>query len=114
MSNVLAVLAVLARVLMGFSLAFVVPLLWALVQDGEYLVRVWALAAGCTALAGWGLWLGTRLHRRELQPKDGFLLVNLVWTVLPAFGALPLSVVSASTCSPLNFAFSTKASVSFI
>lgn len=90
MSNVLAVLAVLARVLMGFSLAFVVPLLWALVQDGEYLVRVWALAAGCTALAGWGLWLGTRLHRRELQPKDGFLLVNLVWTVLPAFGALPL------------------------
>jgi len=29
-------------------------------------------------------------HRRELQPRDGFLLVTLVWTVLPAFATLPL------------------------
>jgi trk system potassium uptake protein TrkH len=32
----------------------------------------------------------TRRFRRELQPRDGFLLVTLTWAVLPAFGALPL------------------------
>jgi trk system potassium uptake protein TrkH len=34
--------------------------------------------------------LATRRFRRELQPRDGFLLVALTWLVLPAFGALPL------------------------
>ena len=34
--------------------------------------------------------LATRRFRRELQPRDGFLLVGLTWLVLPAFGALPL------------------------
>ena len=36
------------------------------------------------------LWPSTRRTRRELQPRDGFLLVALVWTVLPAFATLPL------------------------
>jgi trk system potassium uptake protein TrkH len=31
-----------------------------------------------------------RRFRRELQPRDGFLLVTLTWLLLPAFGALPL------------------------
>ena len=34
--------------------------------------------------------LSTRRFRRELQPRDGFLLVTLGWTVLPAFATLPL------------------------
>jgi len=29
-------------------------------------------------------------HRRELQPRDGFLLVSLVWSVVPAFATIPL------------------------
>ena len=42
-------------------------------------------------MAGLALLLGTRgRHRRELQPRDGFLLVALVWTVLPAFATMPL------------------------
>jgi trk system potassium uptake protein len=32
----------------------------------------------------------TQKHRRELKTKDGFLLVNMVWLVLPAYSALPL------------------------
>ncbi|MEO5734534.1 MAG: potassium transporter TrkG [Rubrivivax sp.] len=35
-------------------------------------------------------WPDRNRKRRELQPRDGFLLVTLVWSVLPAFGALPL------------------------
>ncbi len=34
----------------------------------------------------------TRRFRRELQPRDGFILVGMTWLVLPAFGALSLSV----------------------
>ena len=36
------------------------------------------------------LWVATRHTVRELMPKDGFLLVTLVWLVLPAYAAAPL------------------------
>ncbi len=36
------------------------------------------------------LWLATRRYKRELQIRDGFLLVVLVWSVLPVFAMLPL------------------------
>jgi trk system potassium uptake protein len=36
------------------------------------------------------VWWATRRFRRELLPRDGFLLVTLIWAVLPAFAALPL------------------------
>jgi trk system potassium uptake protein TrkH len=53
-------------------------------------VAVWAGGLGLNLLCGLLLWRGTRRYRRELQARDGFLLVNLVWVVLPAFSALPL------------------------
>jgi trk system potassium uptake protein TrkH len=52
--------------------------------------RAYDFAIVVTALAGALGWLVTRRRRRELQLRDGFLLVVLVWTVLPAFAALPL------------------------
>ena len=44
-----------------------------------------------TFVGGLVLSLGPRGRpRREIQPRDGFLLVALVWTVLPAFATIPL------------------------
>jgi trk system potassium uptake protein TrkH len=43
-----------------------------------------------TASSGLLLAWVTQKHRRELKTKDGFLLVNMVWLVLPAYSALPL------------------------
>lgn len=43
-----------------------------------------------TAASGVALAALTQRHKRELQAKDGFLLVNMVWLVLPAYSALPL------------------------
>jgi len=43
-----------------------------------------------TFVSGATLWVLTRSSRAELQTRDGFLLVALVWTVLPAFATLPL------------------------
>lgn len=89
--NALApVLNVLATILVGFSLMFLVPLAWALSLDHSDLEQVWAVGMALTLGAGVLLMLLTRKRKRELQPRDGFLLVNLVWIVLPAFSAVPL------------------------
>jgi trk system potassium uptake protein TrkH len=36
------------------------------------------------------MWLAARRHRRELQRRDGVLLVSFAWTALPLFACLPL------------------------
>ena len=90
MSMFLPALALLSRILMAFSLTFLVPLAWAWAEDAPALREVWAASGALTLVSGWLLWLATRRHRRELQARDGFLLVNLVWVVLTAYSALPL------------------------
>jgi len=84
------VLNVLALIILGFSLMFLVPLAWAWSLDDPSLREVWIGSLLFTAGSGLALWLATVRRRRELLPRDGFLLVNLVWAVLPAFAALPL------------------------
>lgn len=42
------------------------------------------------ASAGGLLWLLTRRHGRELAVRDGFLLVAMTWTLLPAVATIPL------------------------
>lgn len=84
------VLRVLAWLIMGFSLAFLVPAAWTLVDARYRQAEIWLLAGAGTAACGALLWAATRRFRRELSVKDGFLLVNLVWTVLPGFAAAPL------------------------
>jgi trk system potassium uptake protein len=83
-------LALLARIMMAFAFAFLVPLAWAWFEDPEPLRTLWAVCFGLTFGSGWLLLMLTQAHRRELQARDGFLLVNLVWVVLTAFAAVPL------------------------
>jgi trk system potassium uptake protein len=83
------VFALLGGVLMLFGMAMVVPLAFAWVgQDAG--LPAYDKSILITLVAGAALFFGCRRERRELQPRDGFLLVTLVWTVLPAFGTLPL------------------------
>ena len=60
----LPALALLARILMAFSLAFLVPLAWAWSEDAPALREVWAASGALTLVSGWLLWLATRRHRR--------------------------------------------------
>lgn len=90
MNSLQAVLAVLARVLVGFAGAFAVPLAWGLGHGERFEAVVWALGLLLTLAAGWALRRVLRRHRRELQPRDGFLLVTMVWVMLPAVAAVPL------------------------
>lgn len=83
------VFTVLGGVLMMFSLAMGVPTAFAWWGDDAAL-PAFLVSIGITFAAGLWVFLATRRSRRELQPRDGFLLVTLVWTVLPLFGALPI------------------------
>lgn len=83
-------LALLSRIIMAFAFANLVPLAWAWFADDELLRAVWGASFGFTFGSGWLLWWATRAYNRELMPRDGFLLVNLVWVALTAFAAIPL------------------------
>jgi trk system potassium uptake protein TrkH len=79
----------LSLVLLLFAASMLVPLAFSWgYADGAH--AAYAKAMGITLLAGAGLWGATHRAGRELQVRDGFLLVALVWTVLPAFATLPL------------------------
>ncbi len=91
MSRIAPVLNVLSRVVMLFSITFLLPLAlsWIL-DDGAQ--RAYDEAIVITFVAGALTWLFTRKSQRELQTRDGFLLVVLAWTGLPAFATLPLLI----------------------
>jgi trk system potassium uptake protein len=83
------VIRVFGVLLMGFSLALLVPLFlswyW---QDGAASAydEAFLLAFG----TGLGLWWTARNQKQELKVRDGFLMVVMVWTLLPVYACLPL------------------------
>jgi trk system potassium uptake protein TrkH len=89
MSSLLRVLPVLGIVLSLFSAAFLVPIGFAL-WGGDAALRAFEFSLSATLACGIGVWGVFRRFQAELQLRDGFLLVSLVWSVLPVFGALPL------------------------
>ena len=90
MDMFLPVLSVFSRILLAFAPSFLVPLAWAWFLDEQHHALVWAHGFALTVASGAVLAHFTQRHRRELLPRDGFLLVNLVWLVLPAYAAFPL------------------------
>jgi trk system potassium uptake protein TrkH len=91
MNHLASVLRVFSLILAIFSASMLLPLgvSWAL-DDGarDAYDEGIALSLGTGLL----LWLLTRRHGRELQVRDGFLLVVMTWAVLPVFSALPLMI----------------------
>ena len=81
-------LHVLGGVVMLFSVTLLVPLFVAFVH-GDAALGAYDWAVAITFFSGLIVWFATRRLSRELQTRDGFLLVVLVWAVLPVFAALP-------------------------
>jgi trk system potassium uptake protein len=86
---VLAVAHVLGLLLAGFALTYALPIGCALLLGDGLAVR-FLLAAAITAAVGLTLAVVTARARRELKPRDGFLLVTLSWLLLSVAAALPL------------------------
>lgn len=82
------VVRVFGVLLIAFSAALLVPLCisWALHDGAE---SAYDEAFLLTLGTGLGLWWTARDARSELKIRDGFLMVVLVWTVLPVFACLP-------------------------
>ncbi len=91
MRTPIPVLNVLGLVIALFSLTMAIPLGVSLYfGDGAQhaFIQAFAISIAC----GLGLYLLTYRHSRELAPRDGFLLVSLVWSVLPLIAAIPLLI----------------------
>lgn len=89
MRKLAPILFVLGLIVMAFGLSMLLPLVVSLVQQDDA-QRAYDEALAATLACGLLLWLVSRRHYREMRARDGFLLVVLVWTILPLFAALPL------------------------
>src|SRR6195256_2231849 len=87
----LPVLNVLSVLIVVFALAMLLPLGVSFMY-GDAARHAHYEAVLITFVSGAILWVLTRSSQAELQTRDGFLLVSLVWTVLPAFATLPLMI----------------------
>lgn len=88
MNRLFRVANVLGKMILVFGFAMLVPLFWSVwMNDGAQ--TVFGKSVLITVGGGLILWLSTFGYKRELQTKDGFLLVVLVWSVLPAFAMIP-------------------------
>lgn len=102
MQSVLPVFGILGVIVMFFAGAMLAPLGVAWFGD-ETALRSYHGAIGVTFGCGLVMWGVTRRFRRELQPRDGVLLVSLAWTVLPVFASLPLLIYFHQAGSPMSF-----------
>jgi trk system potassium uptake protein TrkH len=83
-----AVFDLVGGVLRWVGLAFLAPTLVALFS-GE---AIWPWLAGGVAASGTGLLLDRLTHERRadrIGQREGFLVIALVWLLVPVFGALP-------------------------
>ncbi|MHB1438955.1 MAG: potassium transporter TrkG, partial [Thiobacillus sp.] len=91
MHRLASLLHVLGPVILIFSFTMLAPLVTALVAH-DAAQHAFDESFAVTLAAGLALWLVGRRWRRELKVRDGFLLVLLVWTGLPAFATLPFMI----------------------
>ncbi len=89
MNKLLPIAHVLGLMLVVFSLSYLPPLMTALVyDDGSFQDFV---DGGLLTLAIGGLlWFSTRRFKRDLKPRDGYLLVVLGWILMAGIATLPL------------------------
>ena len=83
------VIRVLGMLLGLFSLTYALPILTSLIANDGALQHFLRALLSCL-LAGFSLWWPTRRYRRELKPRDGFLLVTLAWVLMAAIATVPL------------------------
>jgi trk system potassium uptake protein TrkH len=84
----LPVLNALGALLVMLSLTMFVPLGIAY-RDNEATMLGFAISIAITAGAGLALFFMTRRKKRELEARDGFLLVTLSWLAVALFSSIP-------------------------
>lgn len=90
MQRALTVLHALGLMLVVFSIAYVIPVVTALLAGDHSVLLDFLLAMVWTAAAGLLMWMATRRFKGELSVRHGYLLVVTMWTAMPAFATIPL------------------------
>lgn len=85
----LPVLNITGPVLISFAFLLLIPVFVSVFYD-DGAARGFEIAFALCMITGLILHTLTKRHRRELLPRDGFLLATIIWTVTPLFGAIPL------------------------
>jgi len=89
MKSLLSVTNVMGRLLMVFSLTYLLPIGCAIIYaDGT--LRTFVFSMFACVLAGLSLVGLTRRHHTELKARDGFILVTMAWTLTAAIATVPL------------------------
>lgn len=91
MQALLPVANVLGTLLMAFAVTYLLPIATSLIYDDGTAIA-FMLAMLIDFAAGYVLWLATRRHRRDLRPRDGYLLVTLGWLLMAAAASIPLLI----------------------
>src|SRR5690349_4372234 len=87
----LAVAHVLGLMMAFFGIVYVLPIGWSLaVRDGAAIDFV--VAALINVVVGLAVAGATHRFRRELKPRDGFLLVSLSWALMSASASIPFMI----------------------
>ena len=90
--RVFPILHVMGMLLVFFGITYLMPIATSLIYDDGTVFEFLDALGFCLA-AGVALWLPTRRYKRELQPRDGFLLVTLAWVFMAAIATVPLMLV---------------------
>jgi trk system potassium uptake protein TrkH len=88
---VLAVTHLLGLLLAFFGATYLLPIICSIIE-GDGLALYFLIAAASSSGTGLLIVAATAGTRRELKPRDGFLLVTLGWIVTSALSTLPLLI----------------------
>ncbi|MDH5537043.1 MAG: TrkH family potassium uptake protein, partial [Betaproteobacteria bacterium] len=86
------IMPLLGLIAMAMSLSHLVPVTVALVQE-DGCAEAFGISMAINFLVGFVLWALTRQHQRELNIREGILLVVFVWTGGSLFASVPLLLV---------------------
>ncbi len=96
MAGLLPIVHVLGLMAMLMSGTQLMPIVASLIyEDGT--TYLFAFSMVLNFAIGFFVWLATRRYKRELKPRDGFLLVSLAWSGGAAFATVPLMLALPGT-----------------
>ena len=96
MGGLLPIVHVLGLMAMLMSATQLMPIVASVIYD-DGTTYLFAFSMVLNFAIGFFVWLATRRYKRELKPRDGFLLVSLAWSGGAAFATVPLMLALPGT-----------------
>jgi trk system potassium uptake protein TrkH len=88
MLNKKYIINIIGTLLLLESIFMIAPLVVSIIYQEKVAVYI-ALSAAITLISGGILWFKTRNASQEIEQREGFIIVTVIWVVYSIFGALP-------------------------